>query len=270
MGGPDAKACPFLRAQGGNQSVAGPSTGPAAPVDHQLHTTIQVLSECGNSKAEISQMLRVSDAEVDAALTQDRYAIAARFMAKKKIPFADIAGALKASEARVHAAVYGDGSGQALAGRLLGNSLQQRFDELCDEDSEMCCPVTLMLFQDPVIASDGFMYEAESVKQLIRNHQNSPITRERLKAEYYPAKQKRSEVMTFREKRAQSLLQFAKDALPAEPRMTGMAMDRVMEYLEVLKPAQYPAISREAAALWEKTGRPLPNILRPYMGLEVN
>merc|ERR1719393_553661 len=102
------------------------------------------------------------------------------------------------NEARVHGAIYGDGSGNvALAGRVLGNSLQKRLDELCDEDSEMCCPVTLMLFRDPVIASDGFMYEAESVKQLIRSHLKSPITREPLQKEYYPAKQKKSEVITF-------------------------------------------------------------------------
>merc|ERR550537_1619794 len=141
---------------------------------------------------------------------QDRFAIAARFLAKKKMPFDAIAEALKMSEARVHGAVSGKGTVQsALAGRLLGNSLQTRLDELCDEDSELCCPVTLMLFRNPVIASDGFMYEEDSVKQLIRNHQVSPITRENLKKEYFPAKQKKSEVLAFREKRAQALIQYA-------------------------------------------------------------
>merc|ERR1712050_645638 len=157
--------------------------------------------------------------------------------------------------------------GSALAGRILGNSLQSRLDDLCDEDSEMCCPVTLTLFQEPVIASEGFMYEASSVKQLIRNHQVSPITREPLQKEYYPAKQKRSEATAFREKRAEALLQFAEDALPTEPRMTGIALDRVIEYLEVLKAVQYPSLARKAAALWEKTGRPLPSALRPFLGV---
>merc|ERR1719379_3137737 len=160
------------------------------------------------------------------------------------------------SEARVHGAVSLTGAVQsALAGRLLGNSLQTRLDELCDEDSELCCPVTLMLFKDPVIASDGFMYEADSVKQLIRNHHVSPCTREQLKKEYFPAKQKKSEVTTFREKRTKDLLQFAKDASPSDMRMAAMALDRVMEY---------PALARETCALWEKTGRPLPAELRPF------
>merc|ERR1711933_711346 len=184
--------------------------------------------------AEIGQLLGISEAAVDAVLTQDRYAIAARFLAKQKTPYHTISEILKMSEARVHGAVTGEASGQSsLAGRVLGNSLQTRLDELCDEDSEMCCPVTLTLFQEPVIASDGFMYEASSVKQLIRNHQVSPITREPLKKEYYPAKQKKSEVLAFREKRAQALLQFSEETWSSEPRMACMALDRVMEYLEV-------------------------------------
>merc|ERR1712232_1313052 len=132
------------------------------------------------------------------------------------------------SEARVHGVIYGEGSGKTtLAGRLLGNSLQTRLDTLCDEDSENCCPITLMLFREPVIASDGFMYEADSVKQLIRNHQVSPITRENLKKEYYQAKEKKSEVLAFREKRAQALLQFSEETWSSEPRMACMALDRV-------------------------------------------
>merc|ERR1712137_219709 len=139
------------------------------------------------------------------------------------------------SEARVHGVIYGEGSGKpTLAGRLLGNSLQTRLDTLCDENSEDCCPITLTLFKEPVIASDGFMYEADSVKQLIRNKQVSPITRESLKKEYFPAKQKKSEVITFREKRAQALIQYAEETVSIEPRMTCMALDRVLEYLEVL------------------------------------
>merc|ERR1712232_467439 len=170
--------------------------------------------------------------------------------------------------ARVHGAVHGQAAGQSmLAGRLLGNALQARLDELCNEDSEMCCPVTLTLFQDPVIASDGFMYEQDSVKQLIRNRQCSPITREPLDKAYFPARQKKSEVHAFRESRSKELLQFAKDAMSNEPRMAATALDRIMEYLTVLKAAQHPAIAREAAAIWEETGRPLPSELRPHLGM---
>merc|ERR1712217_901091 len=153
----------------------------------------------------------------------------------------------------------------ALAGRVLGNSLQTRLDELCDEDPEMCCPITLTLFQEPVIASDGFIYEESSLKRLISNHQVSPLTREPLTQEYYHAKKKKSEATSFREKRTEALLHFAKDALPSEPRMTGIALDRVVDYLEVLKAARYPALSKRATALWKKTDKTLPSALRPFV-----
>jgi hypothetical protein len=226
------------------------------------------LSECGKSLTEISQVVGASEAVVDAVLSEDRYAIAAKYLAKKrKVPIQQIGEALSMSEARVHGAVYNDGTNQVtLGGRLLGNNLQARLDELCDEDSEMCCPVTLMLFRDPVIASDGFMYEADSVKALIRNRQASPITREPLRKEYFPAKQKKSEVNTFREKRAGDLLKFAQDSLAGEPRLAGVALDRVVEYLDVLKASQYPSIARAAADLLLQAGRPVPSELRPHLG----
>lgn len=239
--------------------------------DLQQHTTIHVLSECGRLPAEIAELLGISQPEVEAALHQDRWAIAARFLKKRrKISFEKVAEALNMSEARVHSAVqaeHGQAHAGQLAGRLLGSSLQTRLDELSEEDSEMCCPITLMLFREPVIASDGFIYEADSMKALVKNRQVSPITREVLKGEYYPARQKKSEVMGFRETRAEALLQFASDAMDSDPRMTGTALDRVMEYLEVLTHAQVPALARKTTAIWEQTGRPLPDQLRPFVGL---
>jgi hypothetical protein len=237
---------------------------PPATVDRHLQTTIQVLSECGRSRAEIGEMIEIDQAIIDAALLEDRWAVAARFLAKKQRPFATIAQALNMSEARVHVAVNSEDQGpgrSALAGRLLGNALQKQLDDLCDEDSELCCPVTLVLFQEPVVASDGFMYEADSVKALIRNNQRSPITREKLNKQFFPAKQKKSEVLVYRETRAEALLQFAEDAMSKEMRLSCIALDRVQEYLAVLKAAQHPGLARKAVALWEKTGRPLPHEL---------
>jgi hemoglobin len=275
-----ASGCPFSRicvSPAPPESSSGcPVSRPAQPrpeadADHILNTTIQVLSECGKSAAEISQMVGATAAAVDAVLSQDRYAMAARFLAKKRrVSLQQVVEVLGMSEARVHGAVYCGGSGGshvALGGRLLGNSLQARLDELCEEDSEMCCPVTLMLYKDPVIASDGFMYEADSVKALIRNRQASPITREPLRQEYYPAKQKKSEVNAFREKRADALLKFAAGALSDEARLAGVALDRVVEYLEVLKVSQYPAIARSTADLLQQADKPVPAELRPHLGV---
>lgn len=43
-----------------------------------------------------------------------------------------------------------------------------------------CCPVTLELMREPVIASDGHTYEHKTLKQLLDTTRCSPLTRERL------------------------------------------------------------------------------------------
>merc|ERR1719159_2065278 len=88
------------------------------------------------------------------------------------------------------------GSGQ---GRVLGNELQEKLDKLLEEDPELCCPVSLVLFVEPVIASDGFLYEKSSLQGLLKNRMVSPMTREELKADFLPARQRRSAAMEFRQ-----------------------------------------------------------------------
>merc|ERR1712176_1751829 len=140
-------------------------------------------------------------------------------------------------------------------GKLLGNKYQEQLDELLQEDPELCCPVSLVLFVDPVIASDGFMYEKASLEGLSRANMASPMTRERLKKEHLPARQRRSAAIEFREHRAKELLRFAAQVATDMPQMASTALDRVTEYLEVL---QTPGLAAEAGAVWEKLGKPLP------------
>merc|ERR1712151_841090 len=172
-----------------------------------------------------------------------------------KVPREVISQRLNMTEARVSAALSkrggaSKGRNDMMRGRILGNELQQRLDVLLHEDSELCCPVTLVVFAEPVIASDGFMYERASLTALIRNRQPSPMTREELSATYFPANQKRSEVMVFRENRSDELLKFATDAISDQPSMAIAALERVQDYLDVLKPQQVPAIARRATSLW--------------------
>merc|ERR1712083_928503 len=105
------------------------------------------------------------------------------------------------------------------------------------EDTELCCPVSLLLFVNPVIASDGFMYEKASLEGLLRANMASPMTRERLKKEHLPAKQRRSTAIEFREHRAKELVRFAGQVVTDMPQMATTALDRVTEYLEVLQSA---------------------------------
>merc|ERR1711990_977362 len=63
-----------------------------------------------------------------------------------------------------------------MAGRILGSALQKKLDKLTEEDPDLCCPVSLMVLSNPVIASDGFIYDQSSLVQLLANHHVSPMT----------------------------------------------------------------------------------------------
>jgi hypothetical protein len=145
-----------------------------------------------------------------------------------------------------------------MPGRVLGNTLQQRLDKLTLEDPELCCPVSLMPFKNPVMASDGFTYEESSLKQLLANGQSSPMTRELLKKEYRLAEDKKAEVTIFKEKRSQELLDFAAQAITEHPGLALSAAERVTEYLEVLSTEKVPILKTKAAQIYQQLGRSVP------------
>jgi hypothetical protein len=173
---------------------------------------------------------------------------------------AAIAPLLGIDEALVAAVLAQAPTGQR---RVLGSSMQKALDDLLEEEPDFCCPVSLMLFVDPVIASDGFMYEKASLQGLLRNRMVSPMTREPLKKEFLPAKQRRSAALEFRQTRSTELLKFAEEAAVAvaQPQMARAALERVSDYLEVLKPPQVPELAKHAAELWRKIGQPVPSVL---------
>jgi hypothetical protein len=150
-----------------------------------------------------------------------------------------------------------------MGGRVLGSNLQQKLDELTDEDPDLCCPITLMVFTEPVKASDGFIYEKASLMQLLRNRQASPMTREPLQSNFQPAPEKFAEVQEFRKTRAHALIQFAREALAqTEQHLAGTALDRVGDYLENAGGAIARGLAREAVPLYTQLGRPVPQAFR--------
>lgn len=166
---------------------------------------------------------------------------------------AQIAPLLGVDEAAVTAAVSGHSGTQ---GRVLGSALQTKLDKLMEEDPELCCPVSLVLFAEPVIASDGFMYDKASIQELLRNRMRSPMTREELKADFIPARQRRSAAMEFRRTRATELLSFAEEAVGSQPAMATEALQRATEYIEVLRADQVPALAGRVTSLWRRLGHP--------------
>jgi hypothetical protein len=153
-----------------------------------------------------------------------------------------------------------DAAQSPMIGRILGNAMQQRLDALFDEDPDLCCPVSLMVFSNPVIASDGFTYEEWALKQLLTNRQVSPMTREVLKQTYRPSQSKLVEVTTFRIQRSQELLDFAAEAANEQQRLALAAVERVTEFLEVVSKDSVTVqnLMAKATCIYEQLGRPLP------------
>ena len=64
---------------------------------------------------------------------------------------------------------------------------EEKKQELIQELKEhLMCPITRTLMIDPVIASDGFTYERESIENWLRSKRNSPITREFMRNNLIP------------------------------------------------------------------------------------
>jgi len=196
------------------------------------------------------------------AAVDERLASAARALAATGQSAAQIALVLSLDEALVTSIIGEEESGQHQ--RVLGSELQKKLDKLMDEDPDLCCPVSLMLFVDPVVGSDGFLYEKSSYKGLLQNRMSSPMTREKLKAEFLPARNRKSAATEFRQTTSKELLKFAEDVIAQQPNMAKEALQRCSDYLEVLTPAKVPSLAKQAANLWRKLGQPLPTILQGF------
>lgn len=150
-------------------------------------------------------------------------------------------------------------AGQApMAGRVLDSSLQRSLDGLLEEDPDLCCPISLLIFREPVRASDGFIYERSMLTQLLQNRQRSPMTREVLKSEYRAATEKMAEAMEFRHGRSEDLIKFALQAATQRPQMAITALERVVDYLAVVQTAQARHLATEAAKVYITLGQQVP------------
>ena len=96
-----------------------------------------------------------------------------------------------------------------VAGRVLSNENQRALDELFVEPASLCCPITLMLLSDPVIASDGCVYERAAIQIIIEQGKLSPMTLTALEPQVFPAAKQKAKVVAFLAERAEALIQFA-------------------------------------------------------------
>lgn len=144
--------------------------------------TVKMMADrAGLSTAHIAETLHLDEEKVKAVLAPpppeaakpqplaEPLAGAARTMAERGVTMEQIAQMLDVDLEAVKMTVHpgaGADTGTHGEGKVVGNPLQERLDQLLEEEAELCCPVTLVLFVDPVLAGDGFAYERTAVCQL--------------------------------------------------------------------------------------------------------
>merc|ERR1711985_78557 len=220
-----AGGCPFSGTPAGEGRC--PFAVPAAPIpaaspqlDGRTADAVHALAERGISAAQISTLLQVDEAAVSQ---------------------------LTSTPPESH------------VGRVLGSNLQEKLDDLLTEDSDLCCPVSLMLLSNPVVASDGFIYEKASLEQILGANAASPMTRETLAKHFFPAMERKTKALEFRETRSKELLVFADDAIAAgQHQIASEAVERVVAYVNELPAGSCTAIEAQVGGVYTKLGRPAP------------
>merc|ERR1712078_878291 len=184
---------------------------------------------------------------------------AARTLAEKGIPVSQIATLLSVDESAVSTVIAGATGPQV---RVLGSNWQEKLDVL-EEDPDLCCPISLMLLSDPVLASDGFIYEKASLEQILKTNATSPFTREKLTRKFLPAKERMKMALEFRETRSKELLAFASELIEAgHQHMASEAAERVLDYIKGLAPGSCASATIESKLreTYSRLGRTVPDL----------
>jgi len=136
---------------------------------------------------------------------------------------------------------------------------------LLHEDPDLCCPVTLVLFLVPVIATDGCIYEKSAITELTRIGGLSPVTHKPLGQELFPAEEQKAQAAVFMEERSLHLIRFASNAQKqGQMGMAVTALDRVKDYIGSLTPQRVPGLVADFAELCTQLGVPLPALASPH------
>merc|ERR1711937_313680 len=190
----------------------------------------------------------------------ERTADAAKTLAERGIPASQIATLLGCDEAAVAACLA---AAAPAAGRVIRSNLQEKLDDLLNEDPDLCCPVSLMLFVAPVIASDGFLYEEASLQAILRTNGISPMTRAKLDKKFFPAQDRKKKALEFRESQSKLLLAFADEAIAGQqPQMATEAAERVVDYLNGLAGGSVAPLEAKVKEIYGKLNRPFPGFTR--------
>jgi Mg-chelatase subunit ChlD/truncated hemoglobin YjbI len=149
-------------------------------------------------------------------------------------------------------------------GRVLGDPLQQQLDDLLVEDVDLVCPITLTLFHDPVMASDGCVYERVAVEELARVQGRSPVTLMALTGQVFPALEHKSRSAAFMKGRCEDLISFiARAQKQGQTLMALTAADRLKDYVVALTPQSEPELARQCRNFCQALGGAMPKLSLP-------
>lgn len=72
--------------------------------------------------------------------------------------------------------------------------------ELLTDPVDLCCPISLQLMEEPVIAEDGYTYERSSIQHSLEVKQESPLTKQPIQSlALFPNRDKKSAVVVYKE-----------------------------------------------------------------------
>jgi len=78
--------------------------------------------------------------------------------------------------------------------------LQQNANDVDEDPKKFCCPITLDLMKDPVIAADGNSYERTNIEDWLKTHDTSPLTNEKMVKMLFPNRGLRGEIQEYKKK----------------------------------------------------------------------
>ena len=120
---------------------------------------------------------------------------------------------------------------QTLEGsEVVKDSYFPEVQELLRDPVELCCPISLELMEDPVIAPDGHTYERSFIKCSLEGKRESPMTKEPIHdLVFFPNRDKKSAIVIYREAVVQSVLSMKQKLL---------STSRIDEALKLLDKAE--------------------------------
>ena len=261
---------------------AAPAAAPPEPaLPEQLANAVRTMADAGMAAEAIAAALKLELGPVQQTLAGPAAPASAAAAEKscplgfgKRKPAGAAALAVSKNPAVLVATlrerfnIRADRVEKKVAGRVLneayGGAQQRELDELLVEPAQLCCPITLMLLTDPVIASDGVLYERAAIREVVQQDKLSPMSLEELKPELFPAAKQGVKVLAFMLERAAALLKFVEATQAATRGINGNTEDDRLkkEYMQTITDTALDRVqlylSKLLAAAAAAVGNPMP------------